>query len=211
MRRNVLTVGASVLALGAVLALTNCQNQSADKTDDTSSAMAQNTATNADPKVHGKYLVNLGGCNDCHSPKKMTDQGPVPDDSRLLSGQPSDLPALDAPTMLSPTGWMAACNGHMTAWAGPWGISYAANLTPDTATGLGAWTPDIFVATLRTGKHMGSGRNILPPMPWNFYSTLTDDDLKSIFAYLQSLPPVHNQVPQPVPPAAAPAQGGSTN
>ena len=56
-------------------------------------------------------------------------------------------------------------NGHVTAWAGPWGVSYAANLTPDKRTGIGAWTADQFIKTMRTGKHLGVGRPVLPPMP----------------------------------------------
>ena len=88
----------------------------------------------------------------------------------------------------------------MTAWAGPWGISYAANLTPDRDTGLGIWTEDIFIRTMRTGKHFGVARDILPPMPWQDLSQLTDDDLKAIFTYLRSIPPIRNHVPEPVPP-----------
>ena len=96
--------------------------------------------------------------------------------------------------------WAVACNANMTAWLGPWGISFAANLTPDTATGLGAWSEDIFITTLRNGKHMGTGRDLLPPMPWQFYAGGTDDDIKAIFAYLKTLPPISNRVPQPIPP-----------
>jgi hypothetical protein len=90
-----------------------------------------------------------------------------------------------------------------TAWAGPWGISFTANLTPDS-TGLGNWTPEMFIAAIRTGKHAGVGRPILPPMPWPQYRNFTDEDLRAIFAYLHSLKPVHNVVPQPVPPPAPP-------
>jgi len=88
----------------------------------------------------------------------------------------------------------------MTAWAGPWGTSYTANLTPDTETGLGRWTADEFIATLRTGRHQGRGRQILPPMPYPFIGQLTDDDLRAMFAYLQSIPKITNKVPEPLPP-----------
>ncbi len=153
----------------------------------------------AGPQVeHGKYLVNFGGCNDCHTPLKMTEKGPVPDLSRFLSGHPEaqQLP----PPNLKPGPWFAATAG-MTAWAGPWGISYAANLTPDSNSGLGIWTEDMFVKAMRTGKHMGSGRDILPPMPWQSLAGLTDEDLKAIYAYLRTVPPVQNHVPNPVPPS----------
>jgi len=56
---------------------------------------------------------------------------------------------------------MAMTNGHLTARAGPWGVSYAANLTPNKRTGLGGWTADQFIRTMRTGKHLGVGRPVL--------------------------------------------------
>jgi mono/diheme cytochrome c family protein len=149
----------------------------------------------------GQYLVTLSGCYQCHSPKVMTTQGPVPDPSRALSGHPSDSPLPPIPAgLIGPNGWGALTTNDLTAWAGPWGISFAANLTPDGATGLGRWTPEMFVRAMRTGRHMGVGRPILPPMPWQDFARLTDSDLRAIFAYLHSLRPIHNQVPMPVPP-----------
>jgi mono/diheme cytochrome c family protein len=152
---------------------------------------------NADPVARGKYLVAFGGCNDCHTPLKMTDHGPVPDLARMLSGHPHEtkLPPPD----LKPGPWFAATAG-MTAWAGPWGITYAANLTPDTNTGLGIWTEDMFLKALRTGRHMGAGREILPPMPWRNLAGLNDEDLKAIYAYLRTIPAIRNEVPAPVSP-----------
>jgi hypothetical protein len=85
----------------------------------------------------------------------------------------------------------------MTAWVGPWGVSYSANLTPDENTGIGLWTEDMFVEAMRSGKHMGAGRPILPPMPWMFIANLTLEDQKAIFAYLKSLKPIKNTVPSP--------------
>ncbi len=96
---------------------------------------------------------------------------------------------------------MAMTTGDMTTWAGPWGVSYAANLTPDPTTGLGAWNEQMFIAALRNGKHMGSGRPVLPPMPWQAFRNFTDADLKAIFAYLRTLKPIKNAVPPPMPPA----------
>ena len=83
-----------------------------------------------------------------------------------------------------PWKWMGA--GTNTAYAGPWGISYAFNLTPDENTGIGTWTEDQFVRTIRLGKHWGQSRPILPPMPWQVYRNMTDEDLKSVYAYLRS-------------------------
>ncbi len=94
----------------------------------------------------------------------------------------------------------------LTAWSGPWGVSFPANLTPDTNTGLrsGVWTEELFIKALRTGKHMGTARDILPPMPWKFYGQLSDDDLKAIWAYLGTIPAINNHVPDPIPPADGP-------
>jgi hypothetical protein len=148
----------------------------------------------------GKFLVATGDCNVCHSPKIMTAMGPVPDTTRLLSGHPSgdQLGEID-PAMYSSGRW-AFVDMSNTAWVGPWGVSYTANLTPDPETGLGNWTPDLFIKAIRSGKHMGVGRPILPPMPWPALNNYGDEDLKAIFAYLHSLPAIHNQVPDPVPP-----------
>ena len=149
----------------------------------------------------GKYLVNLGGCNDCHSPKVFGPMGPVPDSTRLLSGHPAGDKTPEVPQgVIAPDKWGALTSNHFTAWAGPWGISFARNLTPDVATGLGSWTPEIFIKALRTGKDMGEGRDILPPMPWPNFALLTDADLKAIFTYLQSLKPIENAVPDPISP-----------
>jgi len=149
----------------------------------------------------GEYLVTLGGCTDCHTPKKITERGVEDDMSRFLSGHPegAKLPAPNLP----PGPWFAATAG-MTAWTGPWGISYAANLTPDVNTGMGIWTEEMFVKAMRTGKHYGASRDILPPMPWQNLAKLTDEDLRAVFAYLRSVPPVRNHVPDPLPPGGHP-------
>lgn len=158
----------------------------------------------AEAIARGRYLVTLGGCNDCHTPKLLTPTGPVPDSSRFLAGHPADskLPPVP-PGVLGPELWGALVTPDLTAWAGPWGVSFTANLTPDP-TGLTSWTPDQFIQTMRTGKHLGIGRPILPPMPWYDIGQLTDDDLGAMFAYLRTLTPVQNPVPAPLPPAAGP-------
>jgi len=114
----------------------------------------------------GEYLVGFGGCNDCHTPKHMTPKGPEPDPGRLLSGHPAGakLPAIPD-GIIGPDKWGSITNNDLTAWAGSWGVSFASNITPDKNTGLGSWTDEMFIKTMRTGKHLGVGRDILPPMP----------------------------------------------
>ena len=153
----------------------------------------------------GAYLVRIGGCNDCHTPLMMGPQGPQPDFARALSGHPHDLKMPPAP-QLGAGAWQWAGAVTNTAFAGPWGVSYAMNLTPDKTTGLGLWTEQQFVATLRTGRHLGVSRPVLPPMPIGATSQMTDADLKSIYAYLRTLPAIHNRVPDPTPPAAQVAE-----
>lgn len=152
----------------------------------------------------GEYLVKYGGCSDCHTPKIMTPNGAAPDVSRLLSGHPEQAPRPPSlpPGLIgpSPGQWGAVTNNDLTEWVGPWGTSYAANLTPDRATGLGSWTADLFIKTIRAGKHFGVGRPLLPPMPWYDIAELNAADLNAMFAYLMSIKPIRNQVPQPVPP-----------
>jgi len=152
----------------------------------------------------GRYLVTSIGCGDCHTPKKTGPEGPVEDESRVLSGHPEGS-ELTPPPSLGPGPWVAVAAWDLTAWSGPWGISYAMNLTPDENTGIGSWSEETFVGALRTGRHMGVSRPILPPMPWWAFRNLTDEDLKSIYAYLRSIPPVTNRVPQPVEPGAVAA------
>ena len=155
-----------------------------------------------DPVERGMYLVSVIGCGDCHTPKIMGENGPELDQSRMLSGHPDGGALPPPPAANGP--WIATGSWDLTAWSGPWGISYTANLTPDENTGLGIWTEEMFVNAIRTGRHMGQSRPILPPMPWQFYRDLTDDDLKAIYAYLRTIPPVHNRVPEPAPPGGTP-------
>ena len=146
----------------------------------------------------GAHLVRSMGCNDCHTPWQMGPKGPEPDMSRALTGHPSDMVMPPAPPPSGPWLWHGSATN--TAFAGPWGVSFTANLTPDKETGLGSWTEDMFIATMRTRRHQGKGRPILPPMPVQILAALEDEDLKSIFAYLQSLAPVKNKVPAPIEP-----------
>jgi len=151
----------------------------------------------------GEHLVLVGGCNDCHTPKKMTAHGPALDTALWLSGHPAGNPRIEINRKEIESKGLAV-TGDLTEWIGPWGISFAANLTPDD-TGIGNWTEEQFFRALREGKFKGlpDARNLLPPMPWEMYRNLTDDEIKAMFAYLKSLKPISNLVPAPVPPTGA--------
>lgn len=143
----------------------------------------------------GKFLVTVGGCSDCHTPKLFGPNGVAHDSSRFLSGYPAEnpLPEVDM-NMVQPGKWVLFTQ-DITGAVGPWGASFAANLTPDNETGIGTWQSEMFINAMRTGKHLGAGRPILPPMPWEGIGKLSDEDLNSIFAYLKSIKPVKNSVP----------------
>ncbi|HLG33566.1 MAG TPA: c-type cytochrome [Bacteroidia bacterium] len=188
---KLISIAFGMMAIGAGALLPGCTQQE-----------EKPALTNEQMVERGRYLSTAIGCNHCHSPKIMTPQGPIPDETRLLSGSPADMkfPAIDS-TEITPGKWYL-CTSDLTAWVGPWGISYGVNLTPDSATGIGTWTEELFIKILRTGKFMGAeaGRPIMPPMPWQDIGNLSDEDLKSIFAYLRSLPAISNNVHAYVPP-----------
>jgi mono/diheme cytochrome c family protein len=143
----------------------------------------------------GKYLVTIMGCNDCHSPKKNSANGPVVIPELTLSGFPSDRPKVKFEDKMIKEGF-AMFYPDLTGAAGPWGISFASNLTPDD-TGLSGWSEGQFKKAITQGKYEGldNVRMLLPPMPWQDFANLTDDDIKAIFSYLQSIKPVKNMVP----------------
>jgi len=199
MRRRLYAIS-TILVAGFAFYLIGCNSASDEKKEQTSTTPETKAMTKEEMIKRGDYIVTTGSCNDCHSPKIMTKMGPMPDSTRLLSGHPANdpLPPINL-NSLKPGNWMSMAS-DITAFVCPWGISYTANLTPDSASGIGAWSEATFINTIRNGKHLGNGRDILPPMPWPFVSKLTDDDLKSVYAYLMSLPPVSNKVPAPVSP-----------
>jgi hypothetical protein len=204
LKRSLLLLSASLMLAGALAA---CKAKvSTDMHSDTGTtnvAVSNNgtTAPTMTPVERGKYLVTVGGCNDCHTPWKPDGHGGAePDMSKMLSGSPAAM-VVKAPKLDMP--WMVGATATMTAWSGPWGVSYSANLTPDS-TGLGKWDEATFLLALKNGKHIGTGRPIMPPMPWQGFRMMTDDDLKSIFAFLKTIPAISNTPPAYQPPAGAP-------
>jgi len=145
----------------------------------------------------GEYLVNSIGCDDCHSPKIVGPAGFEIIAETRFGGYPSNRPLQEVDTQNLKKGWMLF-GPDLTSAVGPWGMSFAANISSD-ATGIGNWKEEQFIKALREGKSKGleGSRPLLPPMPWFVYKNFTDDDLKSIFAYLKSTKPVHNVVPAP--------------
>lgn len=188
-----LSVIFAVTFIGACIYLA-CQPSEAETNQNDNETLSQE-----DLIKRGEYIVTTGGCDDCHTPKKMTDHGPEPDMDRRFMGHPSDLelPPIDKEAT---AGWVLF-NMDLTAGVGPWGISYAANITSDPS-GIGQWTEEQFIKSMREGKHKGldNGRRVLPPMPWQVIALKTDEDLKAMYAFLQSTKPIENIAPPPQPP-----------
>ena len=176
--------------------ISNDNGATADKQSDTEMS---GTISKDSLIKRGNYLVSSIGCDDCHSPKTFGPQGPQLDMEHRLSGYPANRPVSKVDAASLKNGWMLF--GHdLTSAVGPWGISFAANITSDS-TGIGSWSKVQFVKAMREGKFKGldSTRPLLPPMPWQNFKNLTDEDLSAIFAFLKSTKPVRNVVPAPRP------------
>ena len=173
------------------IGLTSCNN---------APKLSENTSNPEDVIKHGEYLVTTMGCNDCHSPKRMGPNGPEIIPELMLSGFPADRPILKFKDSLIQQGF-AMFYPDLTGSAGPWGMSFAANLTPDE-TGIGTWTEEQFIKAFTQGKFKGldNGRMLLPPMPVQNFRDVKEEDAKAIFMYLKSIQPVNNLVPPPVAP-----------
>lgn len=182
------------LLAAAIVWLSNCQQSSTEKI-----ATVESNVSNEAQVKRGEYLVSFAMCDDCHTPKIMTEHGPVFDMSRRFSGHPAEEPfTAEGKKELITKEFVAVFSPGLTAAAGPWGVSYAANLTPDD-TGIGTWTEAQFMKAIREGKSKGMDgtRPLLPPMPWEVVRNMTDEDLKSVFAYLKTVKPIKNVVPAP--------------
>lgn len=177
-----------------VMSCCTCTGKSGSEADDTAAAVNEQLVQ------RGEYLVTISGCHDCHSPKRMGTNGPERIPELLLSGFPADRPVEPIDQKVLQQGWVLF-TPDLTAAVGPWGVSFAANITSDP-TGIGNWKEDNFIRAMKEGKFKGIEvtRTLLPPMPWENYSRMTDEDLKAIFAYLKTTRAVQNIVPAAIPP-----------
>src|SRR5690242_13129606 len=157
----------SCLITGLVIAavcFTRCSNSTTNEPATTSTA---STTEPEKPKFGGyetqvkwgEHLVTIAGCNDCHTPKKMTPTGPADDTTLMLSGHPEKLPAPEVDRKAMESKGLVV-TADFTAWIGPWGTTYSANLTPD-GTGLGNWKEDQFIYAVKNSisKGLAGGRS----------------------------------------------------
>lgn len=200
MNRNLYILPKTLLCIGFLSLFTQCKDAGAQKEYQEVPSEEEQKLSREELIEKGKYLANTMGCHDCHSPKKMGEHGPEIIPELLLSGfQANDqLPEISSDALEK--GWMLM-NQDLTGAAGPWGISYAANLTSHE-TGIGTWSYEQFKTALTRGKFKGleNGRNLLPPMPWQNFKEMKEEEVKALFEFLQNTRPVNNVVPPPVPP-----------
>jgi mono/diheme cytochrome c family protein len=138
-------------------------------------AIAATAPAQGETAEYGAYLAqHVGLCADCHTQRGGLQS--APDKSRLLAGMSK--PPKDFPANPS-------------------------NLTPDTTTGIGSWSESDFIRTLRTGVNP-AGITLSPFMPWRENQRMSDADLRAIYRYLRTLPPIHNQVPRKAAPGHSP-------
>lgn len=186
MKKKFLTAGAlAVLLVTGIVACSDSAGNTAKVAE----------APEEDMLTRGEYLVNAIGCDDCHTPKNFGPKGPEPDMANRFAGHLADRPTGPIDTAALSKGW-ALFGPELTVAVGPWGVSYAANISSDS-TGIGAWTLEQFTKSLREGKYKGldNSRPLLPPMPWYNFAKLKDNDIEAIFTYLKASKPVKNVVP----------------
>ncbi len=180
MPRNLLICCMVVLIVGAVIALN-----------------INPVESQSDMVKRGKYLVDaVGACGHCHTPRAGAEYNM----DMYLAGHPANAPYPRYNFSMMQQGIFILTSPQMSAFSGPFGTSFASNLTPDNETGLGEWTEKMFIDAMRTGHHQGnkSNRKILPPMAIKHYAQMNDEDLKAIWAYLRTVKPVKNEVSPPL-------------
>lgn len=176
MHRNLLIFCVIALFVGAIIALNISPVQS-----------------QSDMVQRGKYLVDaVSACGHCHTPRAGAEYNM----DMYLAGHPANAPYPRYNFSMMQQGIFILTSPQLSAFSGPFGTSFASNLTPDNETGLGEWTEEMFIGAMRTGRHQGveSNRKILPPMPTKHYAQMNDADLKAIWAYLRTIKPVKNEV-----------------
>lgn len=132
------------------------------------------------PLERGTYLMrSIVACGNCHTPK----------------GPEGDVPGMELAGMAP-----LEDNPGFTA--------NAPNITQDEETGIGNWTDDEIMISIREGRRP-DGTIIGPPMPINRYRNLSDNDVRAIVAYLRRVKPIRNEIPKseyriPLPPSYGP-------
>ena len=176
MHRNFFIFGVTILFIGVIIAF---GIQSVESQDDI--------------VKRGKYLVDaVAACEHCHTPRS----GAEYDSDMYLAGHPADKRHPQYNFSMMQHNIFLLVSPQLSAFSGPFGTSFATNLTPDKETGLGEWTEKMFIESMRTGHHQGNkaNRKIFPPMPTKHYAKMTDADLKAIWAYLKTIKPIKNEV-----------------
>lgn len=183
----------TVLCFSALmLFMLNCQKEVENQSHEETIADDSAGLTLEQSIARGEYLVLVQDCDDCHTPKIITDHGPVPDMEKRFMGFPA---GREIPEIPNSQDWVFMSPDLMAA-AGPWGVTFSANITPHE-TGIGNWTYEHFKKSFTEGKHKGldNSRAVLPPMPWQNKKYMDEKDVRAIYDYLKSIEPIDNLVP----------------
>jgi mono/diheme cytochrome c family protein len=113
---------------------------------------------------NGKTMFNAGGCSSCHA---VPDKDPSKVDRTRLGGG--------------------------LALNSPFGTFYVPNISPDPKDGIGNWTEANFVTAMWNGTSEHD-TNLYPAFPYTSYRHMQLDDVRDLFAFLKTLPPVHGHV-----------------
>lgn len=184
-----------VMVCSTVMLFYNCTGKSKNASSD------DMVLTKDQLVQRGNYLVTTYGCSDCHAPKRMGPKGPEIITELMLSGYQANIPLAQIDKSVLQKGWLIF-TADFTGAVGPWGVSFAGNITSDS-TGIGNWPEENFIKAITQGKLKGidGGRSLLPPMPWQNLAKMTIDDKKAMFAFLKTTKAVHNIVPAAIAPA----------
>lgn len=123
--------------------------------------------------ARGAYIFkSIADCDGCHSQRDFSlVGGPLVESGRARGNVLSDF------------------------MAGLPGVVVAPNITPDTETGIGAWTDGEKIRAIREGVDR-DGNALFPMMPYEAYRKMSDEDVEALVAFLDSLPPVRNSLPK---------------
>jgi len=168
MRKLFLVIGIITTCAGAVY-LSSCNSSKTSSDEPTVNVDSINAVI-----ARGRYLaVNVAGCADCHSTRDFTKySGPIVPGTQGQGGFLFDQKLAGVP-----------------------GMVYARNITPDPETGIGSWTDEEILRALTQGISK-NGDTLFPIMPYPNYNRMAKEDLLSIIAFIKTLKPIKNKVPE---------------
>ncbi len=129
-------------------------------------------------------------------------EGYYPAYPKVTIADPSKAKQIEHGEYLAKAGDCIACHTNVKLNVGqfagglpivsPFGTFYTPNITPDKETGIGTWSEKDFIQAMKNGRHP-KGYNYFPSFPFVYFSNVTDEDVKDMYAYFMSIPAIHHQ------------------